>query len=80
MSNEARIDEAIHVVTSLWTPDLIREVAEAGIITDLGGEAAIVSSAGGTILWRGGRILNLAWAVAFTAAARCVHKTMQSPE
>ena len=80
MNAEGRIAEAIHVVTSLWTPDLVREVAEAGIITELDGEAAILSSVDGAVLWRGGRTLTLAWAVAFTAAARCVHGAVQSPE
>ena len=78
MNPEEQVAEAFHFITSLWTPDLTREVAEVGIITDLGGEAAIVSSVDGAVLWRGGRTLTLAWAVAFTAAARCVHGAVQS--
>ena len=77
MNAEEQVAEAIHVITSLWTSDLVREVAEAGIITDLDGEVAILSSVDGAVLWRGGRTLTLAWAVAFMTAARCVH--VQSP-
>lgn len=72
MGAEEQVAEALHVIESLWTPDLVQEVAEKGIITDLGGEVVIVSSADGAILWRGGRNLTLAWAVAFTKAAKLV--------
>jgi hypothetical protein len=78
MNTEERVAEALQVVTSLWTPDLIREVAEVGIITSLDGEPAIVSSVDGAVLWRGGRILTLAWAVAFAEAARIAQGTVQS--
>jgi hypothetical protein len=78
MNIEEQIAEASDVITSLWTPDLIREVAEVGIITDLGGEVAIISSVDGAVLWRGGPALTLAWAVAFATAAKQHEETVKN--
>ena len=79
MGFEEQISEAGRVITSLWMPSLTQEVAEVGIITSLpAGEAAIVSSVDGSVLWCGGRILDLSWAVAFMVAAKSFGASVQS--
>lgn len=64
------IAEATETISSLWTPDFTREIAEVGIITEAGGYPAIVSSVDGEVLWRGGMLRGLPWAAAFLVAAK----------
>jgi len=77
LSFEEQVSEAVHTITSLWTLDLTREVAETGIFSEIAGEAVIVSSLDGAVLWRGG-CLTLPWAVAFVVAAKKVNEGVQS--
>jgi len=73
MDFEEQIEEASHVIESLWPVSAVTEVAEFGIVTQLfEGEAAIVSSDNGEVLWCGGRALGLPWALAFLTAAQRV--------
>ena len=81
MEFEEQVAEAAHVISSLWMPGLAREVADAGIITEIAsGEAAIVSSADGEVLWCGGKILGLSWALAFIVAAKKVADEIRTVE
>jgi ribosomal protein S11 len=75
MNFDAQVAEAIHTITSLWTTDLVQEVANDGIIVtiDDAQDGAIVSCHSGTILWRG---LTTPWAFAFLTAAKMVVKSL----
>lgn len=65
--------EAIHVIESLWPTDHVLDVAARSIITRLpDGQVAIVSSVDGAVLWAGGQLLGLPWAVAMWTAAKKV--------
>ena len=80
MDFEEQVEEATHVITSLWPLSAVTEVAELGIVTQLfEGEAAIVSSDNGEVLWCGGRVLGLPWALAFLTAAKNVREQCKVP-
>ena len=75
MDFEGQVAEAVDNITSLWTPDLVQEVANDGIIVTMedAQDGAIVSCHNGTILWRG---LIMPWAFVYLTAAKRVAKSL----
>jgi hypothetical protein len=75
MNFDLQVAEAVHNITSLWTPDLTQEVANDGIIVTMedAQDGVIISRHNGTILWRG---LTTPWAFVYLTAAKMVAKSL----
>lgn len=75
MNFDLQVAEAVHNITSLWTPDLTREVADDGIIVTMedAQDGAIISRRDGAVLWRG---LTTPWVFVYLTAAKMVAKSL----